>query len=115
MCSGKLQTGLLVGSYFVYLLVGAAVFQALERTAEKQQKMAAAQMKEAFLQNFTHLTVAEMEQFMKVGASPLQDLSPAHFPLRCYFLFIRAAKLTLCSCWCVHVDYFCKPQTRSLV
>ncbi|XP_021259014.1 potassium channel subfamily K member 16-like isoform X2 [Numida meleagris] len=65
MCSGKLQTGLLVGGYFLYLLVGAAVFQALERTAEKQQKMAAAQMKEAFLQNFTHLTVAEMEQFMK--------------------------------------------------
>lgn len=67
MCSGKLQTGLLAASYFVYLLVGAAVFQALERTAEKQQKIAAAQMKEAFLQNFTHLTVAEMEQFMKVG------------------------------------------------
>uniref|UniRef100_A0A8C4JU30 Potassium channel domain-containing protein n=1 Tax=Dromaius novaehollandiae TaxID=8790 RepID=A0A8C4JU30_DRONO len=67
MCSGKLQTGLLVAGYFVYLLVGAAVFQALERTAEKQQKMAAAQMKEAFLQNFTHLTVAEIEQFMKVS------------------------------------------------
>uniref|UniRef100_A0A8B9PN19 Potassium channel domain-containing protein n=1 Tax=Apteryx owenii TaxID=8824 RepID=A0A8B9PN19_APTOW len=66
MCSGKLQRGLLVASYFIYLLVGAVVFQALEKTAEKQQKMAAAQMKEAFLQNFTHLTVAEMEQFMKV-------------------------------------------------
>ncbi|KAJ7413828.1 potassium channel subfamily K member 10-like isoform X3 [Willisornis vidua] len=56
MCSGKLQTGLLVAGYFVYLLVGAAVFQALERTAEKQEKMAAAQMKEAFLQTFTQLT-----------------------------------------------------------
>uniref|UniRef100_A0A8B9N2Y5 Potassium channel domain-containing protein n=1 Tax=Accipiter nisus TaxID=211598 RepID=A0A8B9N2Y5_9AVES len=66
LCSGKLQTGLLVAGYFVYLLVGAAVFQALERTAEKQEKIAAAQMKEAFLQSFTHLTVAEMEQFMKV-------------------------------------------------
>uniref|UniRef100_A0A8B9IWA3 Potassium channel domain-containing protein n=1 Tax=Amazona collaria TaxID=241587 RepID=A0A8B9IWA3_9PSIT len=66
MYGGKLQTGLLVAGYFIYLLVGAAVFQALERTAEKQEKMAAAQMKEAFLQNFTHLTVTEVEQFMKV-------------------------------------------------
>ncbi|XP_040415540.1 potassium channel subfamily K member 16-like isoform X1 [Cygnus olor] len=73
MCSGKLQTGLLVAGYFVYLLVGAAVFQALERTAEKQQKMAAAQMKEAFLQNFPHLTVAEMEQFMKNLTEAIQN------------------------------------------
>uniref|UniRef100_A0A8C0FPR6 Potassium channel domain-containing protein n=1 Tax=Bubo bubo TaxID=30461 RepID=A0A8C0FPR6_BUBBB len=50
-----------------------AVFQALERTAEKQEKIAAAQMKEAFLQNFTHLTVAEMEQFMKVSAKAIQN------------------------------------------
>lgn len=98
MCSGKLQTGLLVGSYFVYLLVGAAVFQALERTAEKQQKMAAAQMKEAFLQNFTHLTVAEMEQFMKVGAIPVEALSPAHFPIRCCFLLLKMLFLLECSC-----------------
>ncbi|KFU93137.1 Potassium channel subfamily K member 16, partial [Chaetura pelagica] len=73
MCSGKLQTGLLVASYFIYLLVGAAVFQALERTAEKQEKLAAAQMKEAFLQNFTHLTVAEMEQFMKNLTEAIQN------------------------------------------
>ncbi|NXG44281.1 KCNKG protein, partial [Psilopogon haemacephalus] len=73
MCSGKLQTGLLVASYFVYLLVGAAVFQALERTAEKQEKIEAAQMKEAFLQNFTHLTVAEMEQFMKNLTKAIQN------------------------------------------
>ncbi|NXV92305.1 KCNKG protein, partial [Calonectris borealis] len=73
MCSGKLQTGLLVAGYFVYLLVGAAVFQALERTAEKQEKIAAAQMKEAFLQNFTHLTVAEMEQFMKNLTEAIQN------------------------------------------
>ncbi|XP_029863106.1 potassium channel subfamily K member 16-like isoform X1 [Aquila chrysaetos chrysaetos] len=73
MCSGKLQTGLLVAGYFVYLLVGAAVFQALERTAEKQEKIAAAQMKEAFLQSFTHLTVAEMEQFMKNLTEAIQN------------------------------------------
>ncbi|XP_030308200.1 potassium channel subfamily K member 16 [Calypte anna] len=73
MCSGKLQTGLLVAGYFIYLLVGAAVFQALERAAEKQEKMAAAQMKEAFLQNFTHLTVAEMEQFMKNLTEAIQN------------------------------------------
>ncbi|OWK50647.1 Potassium channel subfamily K member 17 [Lonchura striata] len=73
MCSGKLQTALLVAGYFVYLLVGAAVFQALERTAEKQEKMAAAQMKEAFLQNFTQLTVAEMEQFMKNLIEAIQN------------------------------------------
>ncbi|XP_072778700.1 potassium channel subfamily K member 16-like isoform X2 [Taeniopygia guttata] len=73
MRSGKLQTALLVAGYFVYLLVGAAVFQALERTAEKQEKMAAAQMKEAFLQNFTQLTVVEMEQFMKNLIEAIQN------------------------------------------
>ncbi|NXO08764.1 KCNKG protein, partial [Oriolus oriolus] len=73
MCSGRLQTALLVAGYFVYLLVGAAVFQALERTAEKQEKMAASQMKEAFLQNFTQLTVAEMEQFMKNLIEAIQN------------------------------------------
>lgn len=94
MCSGKLQTGLLAASYFVYLLVGAAVFQALERTAEKQQKIAAAQMKEAFLQNFTHLTVAEMEQFMKVGVSPAETLCPSHFPMRLCFRLSLAPLMT---------------------
>ncbi|KAK2538965.1 hypothetical protein Q9233_001882 [Columba guinea] len=73
MCTGKLQTSLLVVGYFVYLLVGAAVFQALERTAEKQEKIAAAQMKEAFLQNFTHLTIAEIEQFMKNLTKAIQN------------------------------------------
>ncbi|XP_039239273.1 potassium channel subfamily K member 16-like isoform X2 [Pipra filicauda] len=73
MCRGKLQTGLLVAGYFVYLLVGAAVFQALERTAEKQEKMAAAQMKEAFLQSFRQLTVVEMEQFMKNLTEAIQN------------------------------------------
>ncbi|NWX86732.1 KCNKG protein, partial [Nothoprocta ornata] len=73
MSSDKLQKGLLVAGYFIYLLVGAAVFQALEKTAEKQQKLAAAQMKEAFLQNFTHLTVAEMEQFMKNLTEAIQN------------------------------------------
>lgn len=80
MCSGKLQTALLVAGYFVYLLVGAAVFQALERTAEKQEKMAAAQMKEAFLQNFTQLTVAEMEQFMKVSGALWKSFLPPVSP-----------------------------------
>lgn len=87
MCTGKLQTSLLVVGYFVYLLVGAAMFQALERTAEKQEKIAAAQMKEAFLQNFTHLTIAEIEQFMKVSASPEEALLFPHqlFPTQpCY-------------------------------
>jgi len=78
MCSGKLQTGLLVVGYFIYLLVGAAVFQALERTTEKQEKIAAVQMKEAFLKNFTQLTVTEMEQFMKVSASPAEGLLLPH-------------------------------------
>ncbi|NXA35606.1 KCNKG protein, partial [Eudromia elegans] len=73
MCSDRLQKGLLVAGYFVYLLVGAAVFQALERSAERQQKRAAARMKEAFLQNFTHLTVAEMEQFMKNLTEAIQN------------------------------------------
>lgn len=69
MCSGKVQTGLLVVSYFTYLLLGAIVFRALEKNAEKDQKLAVIQMKEAFLQNFPHLTVADIEQFVKVRDS----------------------------------------------
>uniref|UniRef100_A0A8C8RAN8 Potassium channel domain-containing protein n=1 Tax=Pelusios castaneus TaxID=367368 RepID=A0A8C8RAN8_9SAUR len=65
MCGGKIQTALLVVSYTMYLLLGAIVFQALEENAEKEQKLAVIQMKEAFLQNFTHLTVADVEQFLK--------------------------------------------------
>lgn len=94
MCTGKLQTSLLVVGYFVYLLVGAAVFQALERTAEKQEKIAAAQMKEAFLQNFTHLTIAEIEQFMKVSASPEEALFPSCFPISCCSLLSLATQIT---------------------
>ncbi|XP_043372749.1 potassium channel subfamily K member 16-like [Dermochelys coriacea] len=65
MCSGTIHTGLLVVSYATYLLLGVIGFWALEKNAEKEQKMAVIQMKEAFLQNFTHLTVADVEQFVK--------------------------------------------------
>ncbi|XP_032638234.1 LOW QUALITY PROTEIN: potassium channel, subfamily K, member 16-like [Chelonoidis abingdonii] len=65
MCSDKIHTGLLVVSYTIYLLLGAIVFRALEKNAELEQKRAVIQMKEAFLQNFAHLTVADVEQFVK--------------------------------------------------
>ncbi|CAM5123550.1 unnamed protein product [Eretmochelys imbricata] len=65
MCGGTIHTGLLVVSYATYLLLGTIGFWALEKNAEKELKMAVIQMKEAFLQNFTHLTVAEVEQFVK--------------------------------------------------
>uniref|UniRef100_A0A674JZ41 Potassium channel domain-containing protein n=1 Tax=Terrapene triunguis TaxID=2587831 RepID=A0A674JZ41_9SAUR len=52
--------------YATYLLLGAIVFWALEKNAEIEQKRAVIQMKEAFLQNFAHLTVADVEQFVKV-------------------------------------------------
>ncbi|KAM7163746.1 potassium channel, subfamily K, member 16-like [Macrochelys suwanniensis] len=65
MCSGKIHTGLLVVSYAAYLLLGAIVFRALEKNAETEQKRAVIRMKEAFLQNFAHLTVADVEQFVK--------------------------------------------------
>ncbi|XP_019373939.1 PREDICTED: potassium channel subfamily K member 16-like [Gavialis gangeticus] len=65
MCSRKVQTCLLVVSYFTYLFLGAIVFQALERDAEEHEKTAVIQMKQAFLQNFAHLTVGDVEQFVK--------------------------------------------------
>ncbi|XP_029767949.1 potassium channel subfamily K member 16-like [Terrapene carolina triunguis] len=65
MCTDKIHTGLLVISYATYLLLGAIVFWALEKNAEIEQKRAVIQMKEAFLQNFAHLTVADVEQFVK--------------------------------------------------
>ncbi|XP_065449893.1 potassium channel subfamily K member 16-like isoform X3 [Chrysemys picta bellii] len=65
MCTDKIHTGLLVISYATYLLLGAIVFWALEKNTEIEQKRAVIQMKEAFLQNFAHLTVADVEQFVK--------------------------------------------------
>uniref|UniRef100_A0A7M4FK77 Potassium channel domain-containing protein n=1 Tax=Crocodylus porosus TaxID=8502 RepID=A0A7M4FK77_CROPO len=65
MCSRKVQTCLLVVGYLTYLFLGAIVFQALERDAEEHEKTAVIQMKQAFLENFTHLTVGDVEQFVK--------------------------------------------------
>ncbi|XP_074854764.1 potassium channel, subfamily K, member 16-like isoform X2 [Carettochelys insculpta] len=65
MCSSKIQTSLLMVSYSAYLLLGALVFWALEKNAETEQKMAVIHMKEDFLHNFTRLTLADVEHFLK--------------------------------------------------
>uniref|UniRef100_A0A8C0IS24 Potassium channel domain-containing protein n=1 Tax=Chelonoidis abingdonii TaxID=106734 RepID=A0A8C0IS24_CHEAB len=82
MCSDKIHTGLLVVSYTIYLLLGAIVFRALEKNAELEQKRAVIQMKEAFLQNFAHLTVADVEQFVKVrDAAAAWDVQRGIYPV----------------------------------
>ncbi|XP_028934381.1 potassium channel subfamily K member 16-like isoform X1 [Ornithorhynchus anatinus] len=59
------QTGLLVVSYFGYLLLGSVIFQALERNSEKELKASVYEMKAAFLENLASLTPQDVEEFVK--------------------------------------------------
>ncbi|KAL8168753.1 UNVERIFIED_CONTAM: hypothetical protein K2H54_015889 [Gekko kuhli] len=65
MIHSKLQICLLIFGYLTYLLVGAGVFQVLEGDEERRQQAAVVRMKEDFLQNFTSLSPAEVEIFVK--------------------------------------------------
>ncbi|XP_038612745.1 potassium channel subfamily K member 16-like [Tachyglossus aculeatus] len=59
------QTGLLVVSYFGYLLLGSVIFQALERNSEKELKASVYEMKAAFVKNLASLTPQDVEEFVK--------------------------------------------------
>ncbi|XP_054828411.1 potassium channel subfamily K member 16-like [Eublepharis macularius] len=64
MIHSKLQICMLIAGYFTYLLVGAWIFQVLERDAERKQQASVLRMKEDFLKNFTSLSPVEVEIFV---------------------------------------------------
>ncbi|XP_053154543.1 potassium channel subfamily K member 16-like isoform X2 [Hemicordylus capensis] len=65
MMHSRLQICMLIAGYFVYLLMGAFVFQALERDAEVKEQDKFFRMKEDFLKNFTSHSPAEVEVFVE--------------------------------------------------
>ncbi|XP_048342407.1 potassium channel subfamily K member 16-like [Sphaerodactylus townsendi] len=65
MIPSKLQICLLIAGYLTYLMVGASIFQVLERDEDRKQQAAVLRMKEDFLQNFSSLTPVEVEIFVK--------------------------------------------------
>ncbi|XP_005986568.1 potassium channel subfamily K member 16-like [Latimeria chalumnae] len=85
MALGWLHPPLLVALYLSYLLVGAAVFQALEQSAEKAVKKETYHRKLAFLTNYTCLSPEAVERFVKVitealkhGINPVEDIKLLH-------------------------------------
>ncbi|XP_075049741.1 potassium channel, subfamily K, member 16-like isoform X2 [Mixophyes fleayi] len=80
MLSGVLKNALLAAGFFVYLLVGALVFQIMEQDAETNVKMDTVRHKLDFLKNYTCLTHDALEQLINVitdavkhGVNPLEN------------------------------------------
>lgn len=69
MIYSRLQSCMLAAGYLAYLLVGALIFQVLEKDAERLQQGITFKMKEDFLKNFTSLSAAEVNIFVEVGHS----------------------------------------------
>ncbi|XP_044292912.1 potassium channel subfamily K member 16-like [Varanus komodoensis] len=65
MIHSRLQNGFLIVGYLVYLLLGALVFQVLEKDAEQTHRGAIFRMKEDFLKNFTSLSPAEVKVILE--------------------------------------------------
>ncbi|XP_068948173.1 potassium channel subfamily K member 16-like [Petaurus breviceps papuanus] len=65
MSDSKIQTTLLLASYFIYLLLGSLIFQALETDFERELKTSVYEMKAAFLRKLDDLTPEDVEQFVE--------------------------------------------------
>ncbi|XP_075699670.1 potassium channel, subfamily K, member 16-like [Rhinoderma darwinii] len=66
MCSGLIKSALLAGGFFVYLLVGAMVFQMLEQDKETYVKMNTERHRLDFLKNYTCLTEDALKHLINV-------------------------------------------------
>ncbi|XP_066550730.1 potassium channel subfamily K member 16 [Amia ocellicauda] len=66
MAGRRFRTVLLVLGYLVYLLMGAAVFQALEQQYEQEIKRKTDRLKQLFLKNFTCLSDEAVETFVEM-------------------------------------------------
>uniref|UniRef100_A0A8C6VGU7 Potassium channel domain-containing protein n=1 Tax=Naja naja TaxID=35670 RepID=A0A8C6VGU7_NAJNA len=65
MFYSRVQSCMLAAGYLAYLLVGALIFQVLEKDAERLQQGITLRMKEDFLKNFTSLSAAEVNIFVE--------------------------------------------------
>ncbi|XP_061469289.1 potassium channel subfamily K member 16-like [Rhineura floridana] len=65
MIHSRLQHCILIAGYLAYLLVGALIFQVLEKGAEREQHGTVFRMKEDFLANFTSRSPADVEVFVE--------------------------------------------------
>ncbi|XP_063145140.1 potassium channel subfamily K member 16-like [Candoia aspera] len=61
----RVQSCMLAAGYLAYLLVGALIFQVLEKDAERIQQGITYRMKEDFLKNFTSFSPAEVKVFVE--------------------------------------------------
>ncbi|XP_051833711.1 potassium channel subfamily K member 16-like [Antechinus flavipes] len=78
----KIQISLLLASYFIYLILGSLIFQALETDFERELKTSVYEMKAAFVRRLDDLTPEDVEQFVenlthavKKGIYPLGNSS----------------------------------------
>lgn len=69
MFYSRAQSCMLAAGYLAYLLMGALIFQVLEKDAERLQQGITFRMKEDFLKNFTSLSAVEVNIFVEVGHS----------------------------------------------
>ncbi|XP_020842193.1 potassium channel, subfamily K, member 16-like [Phascolarctos cinereus] len=65
MGASKIQITLLLVSYFIYLILGSLIFQALETDFERELKTSVYEMKAAFLRKLGDLTPEDVEQFVE--------------------------------------------------
>ncbi|XP_042300848.1 potassium channel subfamily K member 16-like [Sceloporus undulatus] len=65
MIHSRLQSCVLIAGYLLYLLMGALIFQVLEKDAKREQQRTILRMKEDFLKNVTSLSPAEVEVFVE--------------------------------------------------
>ncbi|XP_043836981.1 potassium channel subfamily K member 16-like [Dromiciops gliroides] len=65
MGDSKIQTSLLLVSYFLYLILGSLIFQALETDFERELKKSVYEMKATFLRKLDDLTPEDVEQFVE--------------------------------------------------
>uniref|UniRef100_R4GA87 Potassium channel domain-containing protein n=1 Tax=Anolis carolinensis TaxID=28377 RepID=R4GA87_ANOCA len=65
MINNRLQSCVIIAGYFAYLVLGALVFQALEKDAKAKQENIILRIKESFLKNITSFSPAKVELFVE--------------------------------------------------
>ncbi|KAJ8289573.1 hypothetical protein GJAV_G00002820 [Gymnothorax javanicus] len=96
-------TGLLVLGHFLYLLLGATIFQMLEREAESNNRNHFQLEKLHFLKNYSCLDVAALEKFVKVildawenGVNPSgNSTNPSNWDFSSSFFFAGTVVTTI--------------------
>ncbi|XP_058847649.1 potassium channel subfamily K member 16-like isoform X1 [Acipenser ruthenus] len=102
--SQVVSTSLMLTGYLSYLLVGAAVFQALEQNYEKELKTDTFRQKLMFLENYTCLTKEAVEKFVEVmteafknGVNPIENKTSnySNWDFSSSFFFVETVVTTI--------------------